>query len=121
MPLAWGDIKGVSNDSRYAMRTSAKRVELLPPEPRPAYRTLEGWALGTLIEHGAVRECEHHGHMRDRADPEAWNHARDHARENPFPGTSAEASPLLPVITSAWLDDPGVPRLGIFLKQPHAM
>jgi len=49
------------------MRTSAKRVELLPPEPRPAYRTLEGWALGTLIEHGAVRECEHHGHMRDRA------------------------------------------------------
>jgi len=92
MPLAWGDIKDVSNDSRYAMRASAKRVELLPPEPRPAYRTLEGWALGTLIEHGAVRECEHHGHMRDRADPEAWNHAREHARENPFPGTSAEAS-----------------------------
>ena len=64
MPLAWGDIEGVSNDSRYAMRTSAKRVELLPPEPRPAYRTLEGWAMGTFIEHGAVRECERHGHMR---------------------------------------------------------
>jgi hypothetical protein len=27
---------------------------------RPAYRTLQGWALGTLIEQGAVVECEHH-------------------------------------------------------------
>jgi hypothetical protein len=41
---------------------------------RPAYRTLQGWALGTLIEHGAVTECEHHGHRRDEADPDAWNH-----------------------------------------------
>ena len=35
----------------------------LPFQPtRPAYRTLQGWALGTLIEQGAVVECEHHGH-----------------------------------------------------------
>ena len=78
--------------SRYTMKTSTKRVELSLPERRPAYRTLEGWALGTLIEHGAVRECEHHGHMRDRADPGAWNRAREYARQSPFPGTSAEAS-----------------------------
>jgi DNA end-binding protein Ku len=41
--------------------------------PRPAYRSLQGWALGTLIEQGAVKECEHHGHHLDCADPEAWN------------------------------------------------
>ena len=46
----------------------------LPFHPaRAAYRTLQGWALGTLIEQGAVVECEHHGHRRDRADPDAWN------------------------------------------------
>jgi len=71
------------------VRSGLKRVE--PPARRSAYRTLEGWAVGILIEHGAVRECEHHGHMRDRSDPEAWNRARDEARHNPFPGTSTEA------------------------------
>src|SRR4051812_28690957 len=58
---------------------------------RPAYRTLQGWALGTLIEHGAVEECEHHGHCRDSADPDAWNRAREEAWRNPFPGATAEA------------------------------
>jgi hypothetical protein len=71
------------------VRSSLKRVE--PPARRSTYRTLEGWALGILIEHGAVRECEHHGHMRDRSDPEAWNRARDEARQNPFSGTSTGA------------------------------
>jgi hypothetical protein len=46
---------------------------------RSAYRTLEGWALGVLIEQQAVSECEHHGHRRDRADPDAWNRAREEA------------------------------------------
>jgi hypothetical protein len=58
---------------------------------RPAYRTLQGWALGTLIEQGAVEECEHHGHRRDRCDPDAWNLAREEGWRNPFPGTTAEA------------------------------
>ena len=58
---------------------------------RPAYRTLQGWALGTLIEHGVVSECEHHGHRRDRADPDAWNQARAAAWNNPFPAASPEA------------------------------
>jgi hypothetical protein len=58
---------------------------------RPAYRTLPGWALGTLIEHGAVAECEHHGHRRDRTDPEAWNRAREAAWNSPFPGSTPEA------------------------------
>lgn len=55
------------------------------------YRTLEGWALGTLIENHAITECSDHGHRRDKADPEAWNHAREEAWRNPFPGHSPEA------------------------------
>ena len=64
----------------------------LPFHPaRPAYRTLQGWALGTLIEQGAVVECEHHGHRCDRADPDAWNRASEEAWRNPFPGVTPEA------------------------------
>jgi hypothetical protein len=63
----------------------------LPLQTRPAYRTLVGWALGTLVEQGAVTECEHHGHYRDRADPDAWNGAREEAWRNPFPGATPEA------------------------------
>ena len=64
----------------------------LPFHPaRPAYRTLQGWALGTLIEQGAVVECELHGHRCDQADPDAWNRAREEAWRNPFPGVTPEA------------------------------
>jgi hypothetical protein len=62
-----------------------------PPADRAAYRTLQGWALGVLIEQGAVTECEHHGHRQDRSDPEAWNRARKEAWRNPFPDASPEA------------------------------
>lgn len=58
---------------------------------RAPYLTLQGWALGTLIEHGAVTECEHHGHRRDRADPEAWSRAREAAWHTPFCGATPEA------------------------------
>jgi hypothetical protein len=49
---------------------SKSQLRLSDAPRRPAYRTLEGWALGELIEQQAVSECEHHGHRRDRADPE---------------------------------------------------
>jgi hypothetical protein len=55
----------------------------------PAYRTVQGWALGTLIEQGAVVECDLHGHRRDR-DPDAWNRAREEAWRNPFRGATPE-------------------------------
>jgi hypothetical protein len=58
---------------------------------RSAYRSLEGWALGVLIEQHAVTECEHHGHRRDRSDPDAWNRAREEAWRNPFTGATPEA------------------------------
>ena len=62
-----------------------------PHRQPPAYRTLQGWALGVLIEQQAVTECEHHGHRRDRSDPDAWNRAREEAWRNPFPGATPEA------------------------------
>jgi hypothetical protein len=59
-----------------------------PRRERPPYRTLEGWALGLLVETHTIRECDHHGHMRDKADPDAWNHARELAAAQPFPGAT---------------------------------
>ena len=58
---------------------------------RPAYRTLQGWALGTLIEQGAVTECEQHGHYLDRADPDAFSRAREEAWRSSFPGVTPDA------------------------------
>jgi len=73
------------------MKTNAQRKMPLPVK-RAAYRTLRGWALGVLIEAGAVVECDDHGHRRDVADPDAWNRARERALSDPFPGTSSAAS-----------------------------
>jgi hypothetical protein len=74
------------------MKSSAKRKQeqRLRNPPQTAYATLAGWALGLLIEAHAVRECEEHGHMRDRSDPHAGEHARELARAEPFHGTSPE-------------------------------
>ena len=49
---------------------------LMTKERLPATRTLRGWAISVLQDVGAIRECEDHGWMRDRADP--------HARERAF-------------------------------------
>jgi hypothetical protein len=70
---------------------SSPHAKLPLPSARPSYRKLKGWALGVLIEQGAVTECEHHGHRRDRADPDAWHRAREEAWRNPFQGTTPEA------------------------------
>ena len=44
---------------------------LTTKERRPATRTLRGWAISLLQEAGAIKECEEHGWMQDRADPHA--------------------------------------------------
>ena len=44
---------------------------LMTSERRPAIRTLRGWAIHVLQEADAIRECEEHGWMQDRADPHA--------------------------------------------------
>ncbi|GAA0023106.1 hypothetical protein [Bradyrhizobium sp. B024] len=66
---------------------------LMTKERRPAIRTLRGWAIGVLQEAGAIKECEEHGWMQDRADPHARERAFDMARREPPPGiSSAEAA-----------------------------
>lgn len=56
---------------------------LMTKERRPAIRTLRGWAISALQEAGAIRECEDHGWMQDRADPHARERAFDIARRDP--------------------------------------
>jgi hypothetical protein len=59
-------------------------------ERRPAIRTLRGWAISVLQEAGAIRECEEHGWMQDRADPHAREHALALAHEDPPTGISPD-------------------------------
>jgi hypothetical protein len=65
-------------------------VMLMLGERRPTYRTLEGWAVGVLLEAGAVHECEPHGHVKDRADPHAWDRAVSIARQDHPEGVSPD-------------------------------
>ncbi len=65
---------------------------LMTRERRPAIRTLRGWAINVLNEAGAIRECEDHGWMQDRADPQARERAFDIAREDPPPGVSPQSA-----------------------------
>ena len=59
---------------------------LVTKERRPAIRSLCGWAISVLQEAGAIRECETHGWMQDRADPHARERAFDIARQDPPEG-----------------------------------
>jgi hypothetical protein len=44
---------------------------------------------------GAIRECEEHGWMMDRADPQAHDRAFDIARRDPPPGISPRAAAVV--------------------------
>ena len=57
---------------------------LMMNEQLPAVRTLRGWAISVLQEAGAIRECEEHGWMKDRADP----HSRELAASRRVPGSA---------------------------------
>ena len=57
-------------------------------ERRPTIRTLRGWAISVLLEARAIRECEEHGWMYDRADPHAKERAFTFAREDLPAGVS---------------------------------
>lgn len=63
---------------------------LMTRERRPAIRTLRGWAISVLHEAGAIRECEEHGWMQDRADPHARERAVTIARRDPPPDVSPD-------------------------------
>jgi hypothetical protein len=53
-------------------------------------RTLQGWAITVLLDAGAIRECEEHGWMVDRADRHARERALAAAPEDSPPGVSPE-------------------------------
>jgi hypothetical protein len=65
---------------------------LMTTERRPAIRTLRGWAISVLQDASAIRECEEHGWMQDRANPYAREKAVDIARHDPPPGVSPDAA-----------------------------
>jgi hypothetical protein len=65
---------------------------LMTKERRPATRTLRGWAIAVLNEAHAIRECEEHGWMKDRADPHARERAFAIARQDPPPGVPPDAA-----------------------------
>jgi hypothetical protein len=65
---------------------------LMAKQQGPAIRTLHGWAIGVLRDSGAVRECDYHGWMQDRADPHARDHAVGMARQDPPPSLSPDAA-----------------------------
>ena len=88
----------VSDPERLRDSTIRLRWEKFPMlmtrERRPVIRTLRGWAINVLNEAGAIRECEHHGWMQDRADPHARERAIDMAREDPPPGVSPQSAAI---------------------------
>ena len=65
---------------------------LLTKASRPATRTVRGWAISVLLEADAIRECEEHGWMQDRADPHARQRAFNIARYAAPAGVSQEAA-----------------------------
>ncbi len=67
---------------------------LMTKQRRPAIRTLRGWAINVLNEAGAIRECEDHGWMQDRADPHARAQAFAVARQDPPPDVSPDAAAI---------------------------
>jgi uncharacterized protein YhaN len=58
------------------------KIQTLAAEPP------RGWAISVLKEAGAIRECEEHGWMQDRADPHARERALEIARREPLVGLS---------------------------------
>jgi hypothetical protein len=63
---------------------------LMKKKRRSAIRTLRGWAISVLQEAGAIRECEEHGWMQDRADPHARERALAAARQDTPSGVASE-------------------------------
>jgi hypothetical protein len=84
---------------------------LIANERRTAIRTLRGWAIHVLQEAAAIRECEEHGWMQDRADPHARERAFDIARRNPPAGVSLDkaAAEVRDVLDSIGDTCPGCP------------
>ncbi|UEM18069.1 hypothetical protein J4G43_052375 (plasmid) [Bradyrhizobium barranii subsp. barranii] len=62
----------------------------MTPMERTKMRSLRAWAISVLDEAGAIRECEEHCWIQDRADPHARERAFDMARSHPPLGSTAK-------------------------------
>jgi hypothetical protein len=63
---------------------------MLTRDRRPDFRTMDRWAIGLLLEAGAIHKCDQHGWAKDRADPHAREEALRLAREEPLAGLSPD-------------------------------
>lgn len=59
---------------------------MLTRDRRPDFRTVDGWAIGLLLEARAIHKCAQHGWAQDRTDPHARQLALRIAREEPLEG-----------------------------------
>jgi hypothetical protein len=76
--------------------SAAARKFVVIETRREPYRSLRGWAVGLLLETGAIRECVDHSHLCDATDPDAWRRARRIASISPFRGAApAEAVAMI--------------------------
>jgi hypothetical protein len=57
---------------------------------RPDFRTVDRWAIGLLLEAGAIHKCDQHGWAKDRSDPHARQEVLRIAREEPLVGLSSD-------------------------------
>jgi hypothetical protein len=57
---------------------------------QPDFRTVDGWAIGLLLEAGAIHKCDEHGSAKDRSDPHARQQALRIAHEEPPAGLSSD-------------------------------
>ena len=51
---------------------------------------MDRWAIGLLLEAGAIYKCDEHGWAKDRTDPQAREEALRTAREEPLAGLSSD-------------------------------
>jgi hypothetical protein len=63
---------------------------LMTKERRPSWREVERWAIGVLLEEGAIKQCPDRGDIQCRGDPDARARAFEVAREHPPAGLTAE-------------------------------
>jgi len=49
---------------------------------------VDRWAIGLLLEAGAIHKCDRHGWAKDRTDPHARKEALRIAHEEPLAGLS---------------------------------
>ena len=80
----------------------------------PEIRTLRAWAIAVLQEAGAIRKCEEHGWLQDRADPDARAQALGFAGQDPPVGVSRDEAiaEIKEVLESMRRHLPGVPARG---------